>query len=103
MMSLPVWLPGPMFFLGRISVSGPMFLLGRGVSVQGVCAGGLCPRKLCLGDVSVQAGVCPGGLGPGGSLSRWVSVQGGLCRETPPPESEMWVVCILLECFLVIN
>ena len=86
MMSLPVWLPGPMFFLGRISVSGPMFLLGRGVSVQGVCAGGLCPRNLCLGDVSVQAGVCPGGLGPGGlypggSLSRGVSVGRPLPRN----------------------
>ena len=29
-MSLPVWLPGPMFLLG-VSVSGPMFLLGVSV------------------------------------------------------------------------
>ena len=44
MMSLPVWLPGPMFFLG-VHVSGPMFLPG----------GGLCPGgSLCLGVFSVQ-------------------------------------------------
>ena len=41
MMSLPVWLSGPMFLLG-VSVPGPMFLLG--ISVQGVFVweGGLC-------------------------------------------------------------
>ena len=43
-MSLPVWLPGPMFPKGSLclwpyvpsggSVSGPMFLRGGGVSVQ---------------------------------------------------------------------
>ena len=50
MMSLPVWLPGPMFLPG-VSVTGPIFLpgglcLGEGISVQGV---------------SVQGGLCPGG------------------------------------------
>ena len=37
MMSLPVWLPGPMFLLG-VSVSRSMFLLG------GLCLGGLPDR-----------------------------------------------------------
>ena len=37
MMSLPVWLTGPMFLPG-VSVSGPMFVPG---------GGGLCPRGLC--------------------------------------------------------
>ena len=48
MMSLPVWLPGPMFLPGRgICVSGPMFL-GDGVSVQ---EGGLYPGEgVCQRD-----------------------------------------------------
>ena len=51
MMSLPVWLPGPIYLLG-VSVPGPMFFLGG----------------LCLGSL------CPGGLSPGVSLSGGVSV-----------------------------
>ena len=39
MMSLPVWLPGPMFLLGGVSDSGPMFLLGVSVH-RGLCVGG---------------------------------------------------------------
>ena len=39
MMSLPVWLPGPMFLLGEVSVPGTMFLL-RAVSVLGVSVKG---------------------------------------------------------------
>ena len=53
MMSLPVWVPGPMFLRGGV------------VSVQR----GL---RLCPGCVSVHRG----------SLSRG-SLSGGLCRETP--------------------
>ena len=34
MMSLPVWLPGPMFLPG-VSVSGPMFFRGEGSLSQG--------------------------------------------------------------------
>ena len=44
MMSLPVWLPGPMFLLGGVSDSGPMFLLGVSVH-RGLCVG----RSLCRG------------------------------------------------------
>ena len=40
MMSLPVWLIGPMFLPG-VSVSGPMFVPGGG----GLCPSGLCQRK----------------------------------------------------------
>ena len=67
MISLPVWLPGPMFFPGGlcplshvpsgvvgggVSVPAPMFLpggsLSGGVSVQGRCLS----RGLCLGSLS---------------------------------------------------
>ena len=84
MMSLPVWLPGPMFLLGwGVSVPGPTFLPG------GLCPGGSLSRR-----VSVQRGV---------------SVQGGLCQGDPPPRqrphlySKEWVVRILLEFFLVLK
>ena len=60
MMSLPVWLSGPMFLLGReVSVPGPMFLLG-----------GLCP------GASLSGGVSPGGCLCLGCLSRGVSLSG---------------------------
>ena len=62
MMSLPVWLLGPMFLLG-VSVSGSMFFPGH-----------LCPWGLCLVDLCRE------------SLSRGVSV-----RETPgqrPPPAQ---------------
>ena len=57
--------------------------------------------------VSVPGGLYPRGLCPGGSLSRgvsvWgVSVWGGLCHEDPPYGNER-VVCILLECILVLR
>ena len=57
-----------------------MFLLG------GVCVPGpmILPGGLCLGT-SVQ-----------GSLSRGISV------GRPPPESEKWTLCMLLECCLVL-
>ena len=76
MISLPVWLPGPMF-------------LPRG----------LCPGGSLSKEVSIQK--C---LYPEVSLSMGVSVQGvfvhgGFCGETP--QSEKQVVHILLECFLV--
>ena len=57
MMSLPVWLPGPMFLL-RVSVS------------EGICAGDLCSEGLWLVEVSVQ------GVSVWGSLSRG-SLDGG--------------------------
>ena len=75
MMSLLVWLPGPMFFLGG-SVSGPMFLLSGGVSI---------------GGGSVWGNLCPGG-----SLSK------GFCVRDNPPCGKERAVCILLECFLLI-
>ena len=50
MMSLPVWLPGPMFLLGPLS---------RGSLSRGLCQGGL-----------VNGGLCPGGLCPGGICKR---------------------------------
>ena len=80
MMSLPVWLPSPMFLPGALYPRG--FLsrgsLSRGVSVWGSLSGGSCLRDLCL------RGLCP-----------W-----DLYRDTPL-ESEKRVVRILLECFLV--
>ena len=63
MMSLPVWLHGPMFLLGGC-VAGSMFLLrglcfegclSLGVSVRGSLSGGLCPG-VCLG-VPLSMGV----------------------------------------------
>ena len=102
MISLPVWLPGPMFL--------------PGVSVQE----GLCPRRSLSRSVSIQKCLCPwgslsrgslsmgvsvhGGLCPWGSLSMGVSVHGGLCPWgflRGDPQSEKQVVHILLECFLV--
>ena len=56
MMSLPIWLPGPMFLLEGLSSWSHVR-----------SSGGLCLGGLCLG------GLCPGGLCP----------RGGLCRETP--------------------
>ena len=52
MMSLPVWLPGPMLLLG-VSVPGVMFLLG------GLCSGGPSP----------EGGLSEGDLCPGGGVS----------------------------------
>ena len=56
MMSLPVWLPGPIHIpSGGCSVPGPMFLLG--VSVQGAYVLGVSVQ-----GVSVQVGLRPGGV-----------------------------------------
>ena len=76
MISLPVWLPGPIFLLERSLSLVPCSFQGSlsrcGVSVQGW---GLCLRG------SLSGGSCP---------------RGGLCRETPLPESEKRAVRILL-------
>ena len=55
MMSLPVWLPGPMFLQG----------VSRGVSVkEGLCEGGLCERaSLLIGDPQ-DRGLHPPGQRP---------------------------------------
>ena len=71
-MSLPVWLPGPMFLLG-VYVSGPMFF--RGISVQW--------------DVSVCG------------VSVWEGGREDPLDRNPLPYSEERAVCILLECILV--
>ena len=72
MMSLPVWLPGPMFLPG-VSVTCSIFLpgslcLGEGISVQGVSVQwSLCPRGgpmfggLYLGFL-LGGNLCPGDL-----------------------------------------
>ena len=79
MMSLPVWLPGPMFLWEGGYLPGPMFFLGGS------------PSK----GVSVQWGTLSGG----GSV--WEGLSGRPPR-TDPPYGEERAVCILLECFLVI-
>ena len=89
MMSLPVWLPGPIFLPGSLC---PEESLSWGVSVLG----GLCPGGSLSWVVSVLGGLCPGSLSRG-ALSRQVSVQGGSCpgglclgipvRETPQTET----------------
>ena len=103
MMSLPVWLPGSMFLLGGVSISGPKFL--SRVSVQGgLCPGGLCPGWSLSRVVSiqgVQVGLCPGwsmsrGLCPRGSLPKGVSVR-RLPGHRPPYSKER------VECFLDVN
>ena len=74
MMSLPVWLPGPMFFLGG-PLPGPMFLPGVPMS-KGVSGDG----GLCLG----MGGFCPAGVSvQEGSLSRKVYVKGGFLYRDP--------------------
>ena len=74
MMSLPVWLPGPIMFLLGVSVPGPMFLPGRG-SLTGVFLSR-------------------------GSLCRGVSVTETDHIPTDPLYGEEGVVRIILECFL---
>ena len=65
MISLSVWLPGPMFL--------------PGVSVQE----GLCPRRSLSRSVSIQKCLCPGGLCPGG-LCPWGSLSMEVSAGRPP-------------------
>ena len=127
-MSIPVWLPGPMFLLGwgslclvpcsfwkEISMPGPMFLLG------GLCSGGFLSgfsvRSLCPG-ISVWGCFCQEDLCPGVSLSGrvcpGVSVQRDLCPgETPQTETSCtmrsgqytsyWNAFLFIAVFLLIS
>ena len=74
MMSLPFWLPCPMFLQGRSLSLVPCSInrgsLSRGVSVQGVYVQGVSVK-----GVSVQEGLCPWR----GSLSRRESLCRGIC------------------------
>ena len=100
MMSLPVWLLGPMFLGGGVgSVSGPMFLRrglcpgGGSLSCRGGGAGG------SLSGVSLVWGsLCPWGAGAGG-LCLGCFCLGGHCLRDQKGEER--AVRILLECFLV--
>ena len=65
MMSLHVWLPGPMLLMGGLSPWSHV-----------PSKGGLCPE----GGLCVEGGLCPGGSLSRGSLSRRVSVWGSLFR-----------------------
>ena len=82
MMSLPVWLPNPMFLLGA---------------------------SLCLVPCSLLGGLCPGGVSvQEGSLSRGRSLSGGslsrsLCRETPQNQKSGWYASYWNALLLTIN
>ena len=91
MMSLSVWLPGPMFLPGQ-------YLSLVHVPSEGLCPGGLCPGGFCPGDfcpgVLCPEGLCPEGLLSRGSLylvacSFWGSLprgarsRGSLSRKSP--------------------
>ena len=81
MMSLPVWLPGPMFLLGGALCLWSHVLsagsLSRGISVQGnFCPGGLYP-----------GGLCPGESLSRGSLSRRGLSPRSLCQADPQTET----------------
>ena len=57
MMSLPVWLPGPMFLLGPLSRES----LSRGLCQGGLVNGGLCPGGICKrGSLKVSVAFCYG-------------------------------------------
>ena len=100
MMSLLVWLPGPMFLLRSLC-------LGGGVFVQGVSVWGSLSR-----GTSVQGGFSPEWSLSGGSLSReslsrgfsvqGMSVQGDSVKGVSVGDGEEMAVRILLECFLVL-
>ena len=86
MVSLPVWLSGPMFLLGASLSLVPCSFFCPGKSLYG---GSLC-RGLCPGEVSIQGRLCPGGDCPGSLClgvsvqGKGVSVQGGVSIGTPP-------------------
>ena len=106
MMSLPVWLPGPMILLvvdlqwrnqDFLEVV-PRTLGGGGVptydftkfsqklhEIERIWTPRGCTRPSCPPDPSL------------------ISVLGDLCRETPPLKAEKRAVCIVLECFLVLG
>ena len=93
MKSLPVWMPGPMFLLGGVSVSDPKFLPG----------GSLSRGSLSGVGIYVQGGLCPGGSLFGRVLCPGVSVQGVSVRDTPrqrPMYGKERAIHILLEFFL---
>ena len=77
MMSLPVWLPGPMVLLG-VSVSGPMFLPRWSLSLVG-----LCPWSHVLFRGSLSKEVSVQGVSVQGVSVQRFSVQWGLYMETP--------------------
>ena len=71
MMSLPVWLSGPMFPLGReVSVPGPMFLLG-GLCPGASLSGGVCPGGVCVWGVCLYQGDPQGTVKSGRYASYW--------------------------------
>ena len=98
-MSFPVWLSGPMFFLGG-PLPGPMFLAGgymsKGVSGDGVSVWG-------RGSLSGDGGISfwPGSLSRRGLCPERSVYEGNLSIETAA-ESEMRAIDILVECFLVL-
>ena len=95
MMSLPVWLLGPMFLLGGLCLWSHAPLGGlRGLS-EGLCPGVFVGGGGYLSWENLSRGVSVEGVSVKGGLCL-----GDLCRETSL-ESENWVVHILLECFLV--
>ena len=94
-MSLLVWLPGPMFLLRSLCLGGGLSLC------RGSQSGGLCPGEPLSRGVSLQSGLCLGGLCPGGlcpgNLCTGDSVQGVYVGDGGGR-----AVRILLECFLVL-
>ena len=96
MMSLPVWLPGPMFLPGVLC---PVGSLSRGSLSEARCLSRGGPGGLCPGGSLFRGSLCRGVSAQGWSLYKGYLSRGGLCREIP--ESEMRVVHIILECFLV--
>ena len=110
-MSLPVWLPGPMFLLGGLCPGS--LPLGRSLSGGSLCSEGLCPvgspsRGLCPegslsgGSPSRGGGFCPGGNPFRGVLCPGVSVGRPPDRDSPTMVDKQ-AVCILLECCLVLK
>ena len=112
MMSLRVWLSGPMFLSeGSLCLVTCSFLesLSRGVSAQGgLCRevsvqGSLHPGGVSVQGVNVQGGLCPGVLCPegGGVLCPGgVSVQGDLCTVKSRQYTSYWnaLLCVVGVC-----